>query len=182
MGLKNLPIRLKIMILSFGIVLFSLLIGGITVIGNKYQGEEEQLGERGLMTGRIVANLPEVKEGLIQPDGWETVNPAVERMRAVNHVDYITVLNMNRIRYSHPLDEKLGTLSSGKDEGAALAEHSYVTKAKGEQGTFVRSFVPIMNDNYEQIGVVIVGNELPSFLGILSSIRFEVIVITILTL
>ncbi|WP_010532017.1 ATP-binding protein [Lentibacillus jeotgali] len=182
MGLKKLPIRLKIMILSFGIVLFSLLIGGITVIGNKYESEEEQLGERGLMTGRIVANLSEVKKGLIQPDGWETVNPVVERMQTVNRVDYIVVLNMNRIRYSHPLDEQLGTVSSGKDEGAAFAEHSYVTRAKGEQGAVVRSFVPIMNDNHEQIGVVIVGNMLPSFLSILSSIRIEIMAIALLTL
>src|SRR5699024_6984989 len=182
MGLKKLPIRLKIMILSFGIVLFSLMIGGVTVIGNKYEGEEEQLGEQGLMTGRIVANLPEVKNGLIQPDGWETVNPAVEQMQTINRVDYIVVLNMNRIRYSHPLDEQLGTVSSGKDEGAAFAEHSYVTRAKGEQGTVVRSFVPIMNDNHEQIGVVIVGNMLPSFLSILSAIRVEITVIALLTL
>lgn len=182
MGLKKLPIRLKIMILSFGIVLFSLLIVGITVIGNIYQGEEEQLGERGLMTGRIVANLPEVEEGLAKPDGWEVINPVVERMETVNQVDYIVVLNMNRIRYSHPLDEQLGTVSSGKDEGAAFAEHSYVTKAKGDQGTFVRSFVPVMDDHHEQIGVVIAGSKLPSFLAILSTIRFEIIAIALLTL
>ncbi|SFB12042.1 two-component system, CitB family, sensor histidine kinase DctS [Lentibacillus halodurans] len=182
MGLKKLPIRLKIMILSFGIVLFSLLIGGITVIGNIYHGEEEQLGDRGLMTGRIVANLPEVKEGLAKPNGWEVVNPAVEQMQTVNQVDYIVVLNMNRIRYSHPLEHQLGTISSGKDEGAAFAEHSYVSKAKGEQGTAVRSFVPVMNEDHEQIGVVIVGNMLPSFPAILSSIRLEIMVISLLIL
>lgn len=182
MRLKRLPIRLKIMILSFGIVLFSLLIGGITVIGQKYQGEEEKLGERGLMTGRIVANLTEIKKGLTQPAGWNIINPVVERMEAVNHVDYIVVLNMNRIRYAHPLEQKLGTVSSGEDEGAAFAEHSFVSKAKGEQGTAVRSFVPVMNDNHEQIGVVIVGNMMPSFLAILSSIRVEVMLITLLVM
>ncbi|WP_099159748.1 ATP-binding protein [Virgibacillus ndiopensis] len=182
MFLRKMPIRLKIMILSFGIVLFTLLIGGIILIGNIYQGKENQLGDRGLMTGRIVANLPEIKESVVQSEGWKVINPIVERIRTINQVDYIVVLNMNRIRFSHPIASRLGTISSGKDEGAAFAEHSYVSKAKGEQGTAVRSFVPIMNEEFEQIGVVIVGNMLPSLLTILSSFQVEIIAIALLTL
>lgn len=181
-SLRKMPIRLKIMILSFGIVLFTLLIGGIMLIGNLFQGKEEGLGERGLMTGRIVANLPEIKDSIVKARGWKTINPIVERIRTINQVDYIVVLNMNRIRFSHPIEKQLGTVSSGKDEGAAFAEHSYVSKAKGEQGTAIRSFVPIVNDSFEQIGVVLVGNMLPSFWNILLSIRVEIMIIALLTI
>lgn len=182
MVLRKLPIRLKIMILSFGIVLFTLLIGGIILIGNVYKDKENQLGDRGLMTGRIVGNLPEIKDSVVESEGWKEINPIVERMRTINQVDYIVVLNMNRIRFSHPMNSRLGTVSSGKDEGAAFAEHSYVSKAEGEQGTAVRSFVPIMNDKHEQIGVVIVGNILPSFWMIISAYRIEMLLIALLTM
>ncbi|MFP3360696.1 histidine kinase, partial [Planococcus sp. SIMBA_143] len=85
------------------------------------------------------------------------------------------VLDTNRIRFSHPVEEKLGTVSAGKDEGAAFAEHSYVSKAKGEMGIAIRSFVPIMNQQHEQIGVVIVGNMLPSITSVLLSIKPELL-------
>ncbi|TCT18273.1 two-component system sensor histidine kinase DctS [Melghiribacillus thermohalophilus] len=181
MSLKRMPIKLKIMILSFGVVLFCLMIGGIILIGNIYQDRERELGERGLMIGRMVANLPEVKDYITETEGWRKLNPMIDQIRTINRADYIVVLNMNRIRYSHPIEEKLGTISSGKDEGAAFAEHSYVSKAKGELGVSVRSFVPIMNDQHEQIGVVVVGNVMPTLKEILSNIQTEILLTLLLT-
>lgn len=181
MSLKRMPIKLKIMILSFGVVLFSLMIGGIILIGNIYQDRERELGERGLMIGRMVANLPEVKEYITETEGWKKLNPMIDQIRTINRADYIVVLNMNRIRYSHPIDQKLGTISSGRDEGAAFAEHSYISKARGEIGLAVRSFVPIMNEQHEQIGVVIVGNVMPTLFEILGNIRNEILLTLLLT-
>ncbi|WP_075035630.1 ATP-binding protein [Halobacillus dabanensis] len=181
MSLKRMPIRWKITILSFGIVLFAILIGGIIIIGNTIETKEDSLGERALVTGRTVANLSAVKEGLIESEGWKRINPVVERIRTVNNSDYIVVLNMNRVRYSHPVEEKLGTLSAGKDEGPALAEHSYTSKAQGESGKAVRGFVPVMNDDHEQIGVVIVGNLLPSVQEILLEMKNEILFVLFLT-
>lgn len=181
MSLKRMPIRWKITILSFGIVLFAILIGGIIIIGNTIETKEESLGERALVTGRTVANLSAVKEGLTESEGWKRINPMVERIRTVNSSDYIVVLNMNRVRYSHPVEEKLGTLSAGKDEGPAFAEHSYTSKAQGESGIAVRGFVPVMNEDHEQIGVVIVGNLLPSLQEILFEMKNEILFVLFLT-
>ncbi|QHT47731.1 sensor histidine kinase [Bacillus sp. SB49] len=182
MPVKQMPIRWKITILSFGIVLFSILIGGIVIIGNAVESQEESLGERSLMTGRTVANLPAIEDGLRESEGWKVINPIVEQIRMVNQADYIVVLNMNRIRYSHPMVSKLGTASAGKDEGPAFAEHSYVSKAKGDSGIAVRGFVPVMNENHEQIGVVIVGNLLPSWFDILGAVKGEILFVLLLTL
>ncbi|MGM8214996.1 ATP-binding protein [Bacillaceae bacterium W0354] len=182
MGLKQIPIRLKITILTFGVVLFTLLISGIILLGKSIQAKEADLGERGLTIGRLVANLPEVKENLSASDGFEAINQMVDQIRSVNDTDYIVVLNMNRIRYSHPVVEKLGTISSGQDEGAAFAEHSYYTKAQGEVGTVIRSFVPIMDDSHEQIGVVIVGNMLPTVFEIMKSFQSEILLTLLITI
>ncbi|MFC7062391.1 ATP-binding protein [Halobacillus seohaensis] len=181
MSLKHMRIRWKITILSFGIVLFSVLIGGIIIIGNTIESKEESLGEHAMVTGRTVANLPALKENLTESEGWKQINPMVERIRTINSSDYIVVLNMNRVRFSHPVDDKLGTLSSGKDEGPAFAEHSYTSKAKGELGVAVRSFVPVMNEDHEQIGVVIVGNLLPTIQDILLGMKSEILFVLLLT-
>ncbi|MGP4074610.1 ATP-binding protein [Halobacillus sp. K22] len=181
MSLKRMPIRWKITILSFGIVAFTVLIGGIIIIGNTIESKEESLGEHALVTGRTIANLPALKEGLTESEGWKKINPVVERIRTINSSDYIVVLNMNRIRYSHPVEEKLGSLSSGKDEGPAFGEHSYTSKAEGVMGVAVRGFVPVMNKDHEQIGVVIVGNLLPSLTEILLGMKSEILLVLLLT-
>ncbi|MCA0992242.1 ATP-binding protein [Guptibacillus hwajinpoensis] len=179
---RRVPIKIKIMIFSFGVVFFSITIAGIIASGKIYKENERELGERGLITGRIVANLPEVQQSLMESEGWIQINPIVNRISTINGADYIVVLDTNRIRYSHPVEEKLGTVSAGKDEGAAFAEHSYVSKAKGEMGIAIRSFVPIMNQQHEQIGVVIVGNMLPSITSVLLSIKPELLLIVLLAL
>lgn len=176
------PIRWKITILSFGVVLFSLLIALIIFVGKAIDLKEEELGNRALIISRTVANLPTVQDYLETPNGWKYIQPVVENIRTVNGSDYIVVLNMNRIRYSHPSEELLGTLSSGKDEGPAFAEHSYISKGKGEIGTAIRGFVPIMNENHQQIGVVIVGVITPSVWSMINSIKNEIFIMSLLTL
>jgi two-component system, CitB family, sensor histidine kinase DctS len=182
MNRKQMPIRWKMTILSFGVVLFALIIGFIIFVGKAIEMKKEELGNQALITARTVANLPTVQSHLEELRGWGEIQPIVENIRTVNGSDYIVVLNMNRIRYSHPSDEQLGTISAGKDEGPAFAEHSYVTTAKGEIGTAVRGFVPIMNDQHQQIGVVIVGILLPSTLDIMRNLQNELIIIGAITL
>ena len=133
MNRKQMPIRWKMTILSFGVVLFALIIGFIIFVGKAIEMKKEELGNQALITARTVANLPTVQSHLEEPQGFKEIQPMVENIRTVNGSDYIVVLNMNRIRYSHPSNEQLGTISAGKDEGPAFAEHSYVSTAKGER-------------------------------------------------
>ncbi|GAA0316406.1 two-component system sensor histidine kinase DctS [Bacillus carboniphilus] len=182
---KHMPIRWKMTILSFGVVLFSLVIALIIFVGKVIEIREDELGNQALLISRTVANLPTVKEHIQSSSvskGWKEIQPIVENIRTVNGSDYIVVLNMNRIRYSHPSPDMLGTLSSGKDEGPAFAEHSYTSKAKGELGTAIRGFVPIMNDSHQQIGVVIVGMIVPSVWEIIGPMKKELFIMSVITL
>ncbi|NBI27779.1 ATP-binding protein [Chengkuizengella marina] len=180
--MRPLPIQLKITILSFGVVLFSLLIGGTFVLGNIKSIKENEIEKRSMIVARTVAEVPEIKKSLITPYGWTKIYPVVEEIRIVNNVDYITVLNNDRIRFSHPLQSMLGTISYGSDEGPAFAEHTYASKAKGELGIAMRAFVPIMNEQREQIGVVIVGNILPTYMESIYEVKYEIGVVMFLTL
>ncbi|MDP5276507.1 ATP-binding protein [Chengkuizengella axinellae] len=182
MTVVRLPIQIKITILSFGVVLFSICIGGTFLLGNIKSIKEEEIEKRSMIVARTVAQVPEIKNNLTKPYGWIKIYPVVEEIRIVNNVDYIVVLNNEKIRYSHPIKSMLGSISYGSDEGPAFAEHTYTSKAKGELGIAVRAFVPIINDNHEQIGVVIVGNILPTYLASISEIKYEIGVVMFLTL
>jgi two-component system sensor histidine kinase DctS len=181
--MKAMPIRWKITILSYGVVIISLLVSGLLMIANIQQQEEKELRLRSMITARTVAELPEVKNGLEEPDGWKTINPLAEEIRLINDADYIVIMNMDRVRYSHPVKGMVGQRSSGADEDPAFAEHIYFSKAKGEAGTFIRAFFPIMKDKpLQQIGVAIVGNKIPTFREVLYGFSKEAVFIVIFTL
>ncbi|MFD3450394.1 ATP-binding protein [Microbacteriaceae bacterium 4G12] len=180
--MKKLSIRWKITILSYAIVIFSLMIGGGIVIVNIQQKEENELRIRSMNTARTVAEMSEVKQAVTEKYGWVTLNPVIEKIRVINEADYIVVMNMEHIRYSHPVNEMVGQRSKGRDEEPAFAEHIYFSKAKGEIGTVIRAFMPIKDQNLNQIGVVVVGNKTPSFWTIIGELGGEILVVVILTL
>lgn len=172
----KIPIRWKIMTLILVIMGFSIVMIGISLVGNFIKDKEEALKEQALITARTVAEFPGIRANVnSNREARSTINPLVERVRIINGASYIVVLDMNRVRLSHPVASLVGRVSEGEDEGPAFAEHTYTTKAKGQAGTAVRAFVPIMNAAHEQIGVVLVGYLLPSIFEILLSLKYEII-------
>ncbi|MDF2961145.1 MAG: histidine kinase [Paenibacillus sp.] len=179
--LQRLKINWKITLFSFGIVVFSLLIGGIILIGSIVSLKEEELGRRLLVTARTVAQMPEVTGGITGRQ-HAAIHAAAERTRIINDVTYVVVMDMNRVRLSHPVQSNIGTPSQGADEGSAFAEHTYVSKAKGELGTALRAFVPVMNADHVQVGVVLAGQLLPSIGEVLLGLSRQAYVILLLSL
>ncbi|MEK4198878.1 sensor histidine kinase [Cytobacillus sp. FSL K6-0265] len=183
MCLKEIPIRWKITLLSYGVVIFLLLICGLVVIANMQQQEELDLRGESMSTARTVAELADIKDGLEEDEGWKIINPIVEEIRVINNTDYIVVMNMDRVRFSHPVKSMIGNVSTGSDEDPAFAEHIYFSKAKGEDGTYLRAFIPVLKDEQlNQIGVVMVGNKIPTFKEIVSGFSKEILLIVFLTL
>ncbi|WP_442602326.1 ATP-binding protein [Paenibacillus sp. KN14-4R] len=180
--MNRLRIYWKIMLLAFGLVLFSLLIGGVVVIGSVSSLKEDSLREKLTTTAQTVANLPSIAEHINMPDAAAHIAPVANKIKILNHVEYIVVLDMNRTRLSHPLSERIGTTFQEEDADAAFAEHMYVTKVRGEKGVGLRAFVPIMNENHEQVGVVVVGGLMPTFLELIPEQKRAIIVTILLSL
>ncbi|MEB1806512.1 MAG: sensor histidine kinase [Bacillaceae bacterium] len=183
-ALLQLPIRWKITGLSFGIVAFSLIIIGIILLGYVSEIKEEERSQQAMITAQLVAQNQTVQNSIELSNASEILQPLIERMRVLNEQDYIVILNMDRIRLTHPIPERLGTPFVGGDEGAAFAEHIYISRAKAEDGTeTVRAFVPIINRDREQVGVVVVGSVLPYLSDIIYEFgRTALIIILITTL
>lgn len=162
--------------------MFSLLIGGIILLGSIIRMTESELGQRLMTTARTVAQIQSIQKSIQEPDGWKTINPAVRRIRIVNDVTYIVVLNMDRIRFSDPLESRIGTVFQDKHAEAAFAEHSYLQKVGGEMGTALRAYVPLMDSQHQQVGVVIVGHVLPGIWEIIYQQRENIVITFLLSL
>jgi two-component system sensor histidine kinase DctS len=179
---KRLKIKWKIMLLSIGIVLFSLVIGSLIVVGGIIRVTETQLGQRLMTTARTIAEIPVIQKSIQEPDGWRVINPTAQRLRIVNDVTYIVVLNKDRVRYSDPLDKRIGTVYRGKDVEAAFAEHSYMQRVRGEIGTALRAYVPLMDEQHQPVGVVLVGRVMPGIWEIIGEERGNIAVTFFLSL
>ncbi|WP_088552846.1 DcuS/MalK family sensor histidine kinase [Calderihabitans maritimus] len=174
MQVKGLKMQTKITLLSFGLVVISIIIGGIVLVENFTSVLEKELGSRALAIARTVAQMEEIQRYVGKPGGEEVIQPIAEKIRLATNVEYIVVLDMNKIRYSHPLQKMIGTKFSGGDEGPAFADHEYISRAEGVLGPSVRAFVPIKtNEGTKQVGVVVVGVLTPTVSKILHGIRMR---------
>lgn len=185
MKFKQLSMNGKIVLLTFFIIAFSFLVAGILLLSNLAQENEETLGQRAMLIARTISDLPDIQKQLVQEDiklAQANINQIVHEIKVINKADYIVVLNMDRIKLSHPSPNQLGKISNSTDLHAAFSENYYISKAKGQQGKTIRAFVPILNDAKMQIGVVVVGFAIPTFGEIMQANLNEIIVSVFLTI
>lgn len=172
---KTLTLRTKMAFFAFSLVLLAVAIGGFFVIQKVTLVIEEEMGLRALAIARTLAQMDEINEHVGDPDGWEYIQPIAEKTRLATGVAYIVVLDMDRIRYSHPVRDRIGKEFTDQDIGAALANHEYVSRAQGVLGHSVRAFVPIkVDEGTRQVGVVVVGVLTPTMAQILHKVMLEV--------
>ena len=76
------------------------------------------------------------------------------------------------MRYSHPLQDRIGTLFNDGDEEPALRHQEYLSQAVGVLAPAVRAFVPVMADEGTR-QVAVVGILVPTLGQTLESLRFQ---------
>lgn len=172
---RPLTLRSKMAVFAFSLVLLAVVVGGFFVIQKVTRVIEEEMGLRALAIARTLAQMDEIKEHVGDAGGWEYIQPIAEKTRLATGVAYIVVLDMNRIRYSHPVMERIGKEFTDRDIGAALANHEYISRAQGVLGNSIRAFVPIkVDEGTRQVGVVVVGVLTPTMAQTLHKVILEV--------
>lgn len=166
--------RTRIGLVIFTIVVISVISGSFLLINRVTKAYEDELGNRVMAIAQSLAQSPTIREGLTTQQGWKVIQPLAERVRLVTETEYVVVFDMNRIRYSHPLEDRIGTPFRGGDEGPSLSEQAYISRAQGVEGASIRAFVPVMDDEgVKQVGVVVVGILVPTFLKMVFSYRLD---------
>lgn len=178
MKIKKLSMNGKIMLLTFSILAFSFFAGGIIILSNMLKDQEKSIGQTAMLVARTISNLPDLQQ-LVQNKDIEyassKINRTVEEIRIINKAEYIVVMNMDGVKLSHPSSNAIGKPSQSTDIYAAFGEHYYISKARGEVGTMIRAFVPMINEEKEQIGVVVAGYTLPTFWELVQKYKSEIL-------
>lgn len=96
-------------------------------------------------------------EAFRRPNPSRVIQPIAETIRVTTGTSYVVVMNMDAIRYSHPEPDLIGRHFSGGDEKESLKGNTFISQVQGPLGVSQRAFVPVIDENKRQVGVVAVG-------------------------
>ena len=160
MGWKRpiIQLRTRITLLVCLILLLVLVVTGFTVSWRTEQQTRESMTEKVVMLSRIAAESEAVVEGLEGHRPQAAIQVFAERLCERTQVDYVVVLNMSRIRLSHPNPARIGAQFVGGDDADVYRGLSYTSMARGTLGLSMRAFTPVFDPkDGRQIGAVAVG-------------------------
>lgn len=152
MGLQK-----KITLLIVVIMIFTLGTAAFFSIAKMEEIIKRQMAMDAMDIANTVASMREVQDYIGQNNGNNHIQSKIENIRLKTRVQFITVMDMEAVRYSHPIPDNVGKKFQGGDEGRVLSYgESYVTEGEGSLGKSLRAFAPIYKEG-EQIGAVCVG-------------------------
>ncbi|WP_054949079.1 PAS domain-containing protein [Numidum massiliense] len=157
---RTVTLQTKIVILTILLLAVVLAVTSVYFIHMFTATLEEHIGENALDVARTVAEMPEVKEALARGDSASSkvIQPLAEHIRTATEAEFVVIGDVNGIRYSHPVPERIGAHMVGGDNDQALAfGEAYVSVATGTLGRSMRGKVPVKDEQGNIVGIVSVG-------------------------
>ena len=119
---------------------------------------EENKGRLALELSKTISFIPTIIDAFQTSDPAKTIQPIAEKIRNETGAEFVVIGNRDGIRYSHPLNTKIGQkMTGGDNERALIKGEYYISKAEGTLGPSIRGKSPIYNHQGEIIGIVSVG-------------------------
>lgn len=153
---KPLKLVTWITLLISAVMLIALCITGIIVAVDTADDVRDQQAEKALNIAQAVSRSPEAAQALQAGGQGGSLREYTKEVQEATNMEYIVVMDMNSVRYTHPREDRIGKRFAGGDETEALNGRTYVSTAEGTLGVSMRAFVPVMAGG-EQIGVTSVG-------------------------
>lgn len=110
---------------------------------------------RSVDVAQAVADAPTVVRALRLADPSAVIQPYAERVRTDTGTDFVVVMSLDRIRYSHPDPARIGQTFIG-DVGQAPRGRMFTQQYTGTLGPSMRAVVPVY-DGHRVVALVAVG-------------------------
>ncbi|MEU3795906.1 sensor histidine kinase [Streptomyces fructofermentans] len=138
-------------------VLVAVVVAGcalFTYVSDRSQAEEAA-GRQAMGVARSVADSPSVRAAIRTPDPTRTLQPYATAVQRHAEVDFVTIMDPDAIRWTHPNEELIGKRFLGHT-GRALRGESFTETYTGTLGESVRAVTPI-RDRGRIVGLVSAG-------------------------
>jgi two-component system, CitB family, sensor kinase len=139
------------------ILLITIIFAGYFFLYYMEESIKDKNGTLVMNMAKTISHMTVVQDNLGKNNGSDKIQNSMEKLRLNTKVQFITVIDMYGIRYSHPLPEKIGGRFEGGDEEKVLENgESYLSEGVGTLGHSLRAFVPVYQDGV-QVGAVVAG-------------------------
>ncbi|WP_189885741.1 SpoIIE family protein phosphatase/ATP-binding protein [Streptomyces xantholiticus] len=146
----------QVFLLQVAIVVLLVAAAMAALVFQSRAGSEREARNRSVAVAETFANSPGIEEALRSPDPTAVLQPSAEAARMRSGVDFIVVLDIEGIRYTHPLQDRIGKKFVG-DLSHARSGEVYTERITGTIGPLVQAIVPITSNNGTVIGMVSAG-------------------------
>ncbi len=152
------PLQRRIFIYGALFVTFIMIAAGLSFYFTISEAVEEQIGKRALNIAVTTADRPDILQGFGAEDPHEALQPIADEVEAQTGAEYVVIGNAEGIRYTHPVEDRIGQKMVGDDnERAILKGESYISEAVGSLGPALRGKAPIVDEQNNVIGIISVG-------------------------
>ncbi|WP_241545206.1 cache domain-containing protein, partial [Streptococcus agalactiae] len=117
-------------------------------------------------TGYALSRNPQVIQTLKDNHYDQSLQKQMLFLSKKSNLDYIVLINLKGIRFTHPDSTKIGKPFQGGDEQAVFKGKAIMSTAEGSLGKSLRYLIPVY-DHQKQVGAIAVGLKLTT-LGDLS--------------
>lgn len=139
------------------VVLFVLVAAGVTFAYlDSVRATEDRARDKVTAVAEAVADAPGVIAALSTSEPTRTLQPFAQSVRADTEVDFVTIMDTNGIRYTHPNPELIGQLFIG-NIGEAQRGGKVVETYAGSLGPSERVVVPVHGAAGQVVALVSVG-------------------------
>ena len=154
---RSLLLQDRVFLFAIVVIVFAIATAGSVSIWTMKSELENRSAECAVSIARTFALIGPVRENLGKAGGASVIQPIAESVILASGAQFVVAIDMEGIRYSHPLPGRIGKHVAGGDEGPALAGEEYVSRANGTMGPSIRAFVPIYDESDSQVGAAVVG-------------------------
>ncbi|MFJ9885111.1 ATP-binding protein [Streptomyces sp. NPDC091287] len=151
------PRSLAGQLFAMQVVLIAAVVAGCAVFA--YVSGSAQAEETAARQVRVaalaVADSPSVREAIRTPDPSAALQPYAERVREDTGIAFITIMDTERVRWTHPDTEQIGDTFLG-NTAKALRGQTFTETYTGTLGPSIRVVTPI-RDNGRIVGLVSAG-------------------------
>lgn len=151
------PRSLAGQLFAMQVVIVAIVVAGCTVLAyvNAQRRAEEAAGKQVVAAARAIADSPSVVAAARTKDPTALLQPYAEKVRRHSGVAFVTIMDTNGIRWTHPDRDQIGKRFLGTTE-PALKGRTFTETYTGTLGPSVRVVTPV-RDGKRVVALVSVG-------------------------
>ena len=132
----------QVLLLQTAVVLLLVVIAAALSAYDARRDARVDAVDRSLAVARAVADSPTVRQAVTAPDPSTVLQPYAEQVRHDTGVDFVVVMGLDRIRFTHPDPRRIGHPFVG-DLGTAPRGGVFTQQYTGTLGPSMRAVVPV---------------------------------------